>query len=233
MQRNARYVTSIRSVSRGADSTRHALLKAATARFLATGYDAASLERIADEAGVARRTVYNQFASKEMLFRAVLDELGQTLSLPAGNDAPIENPRAGLAALAHDLLRSLTTVTDIAFMRMTITQNRALQKAVQAFYADSHGRAIDAIVSYLGRLEQNDILLIKDLNFAALQFVGLFSEELVWSRVIEGRRRATRAHTDSTIQEAVNIFLSVYSKAPVFADGKSVSRLTNRRNVVR
>lgn len=221
-------MTNTPSTGREAPSTtREALLKAATTTFLRSGYDTASLERIADEAGVARRTVYNQFASKETLFRAVLDELGQTLSLPAGNDAPIENPRQGLAALAHDVLHSLTTITDVAFMRMTITQNPGLQKAVKHFYTDTHGRTIDAIVSYLRRLQGNDILRVDDLNLAAHQFVGLFSEELVWSRVVDGRRRATRAHTELTIHAAVNIFLSVYSELRMFADGKSVSRLSN------
>jgi len=221
-------VTHIRSATRTADSTRDAILKAATATFLAIGYDAASLDRIADEAGVARRTVYNQFASKETLLRAVLDALSHTLSLSASDEAPIEDPRGGLATLAHDVLRLLTALTDVALMRMTITQNSGLQKAVQEFYADGHARGIDAIASYLGRLQRNDILLVKDTTLAAYQFVGLFSEELVWSRVAEGRRRPARARTDATIHEAVNIFLSVYSKLRVFADGKSVSRLRNR-----
>ncbi len=177
---------------------------------------------------MARRTVYNQFASKETLLRAVLDALSHTLSLSASDEAPIEDPRGGLATLAHDVLRLLTALTDVALMRMTITQNSGLQKAVQEFYADGHARGIDAIASYLGRLQRNDILLVKDTTLAAYQFVGLFSEELVWSRVAEGRRRPARARTDATIHEAVNIFLSVYSKLRVFADGKSVSRLRNR-----
>ncbi len=211
-QHDADSVTPAPSNGRAPESTRNALLKAARAIFLTAGYDTASLERIADEAGVARRTLYNQFDSKETLFRAVLDQLGQNLSLP-GEDASIDNPRQGLVALSRDVLRSLTTITDLVLMRMTITENPGLQKTVQAFCNDSYGRAIGAIVSYLRRLQQNDILLIKDLNLAARQFVGLFSEELVWERVVEGRRRsALRTHADATIHEAVDVFLSLYSE---------------------
>jgi len=221
-------MTSLPPARREAGTARKALLEAATAMFLATGYDAASLEQIADGAGIARRTIYNQFASKEALFRTVIEELEPSFSLPPENDACSDDPRGVLALVAHDAINALDKLTTVAFIRMTIAQNSALQKAVRELYGRSHARIIDGIVRYLRRLQQHDIVRVKDFNHAAHQFVGLVSEAVIWSRGLGDRHRATRPHTESTVNEAVNIFLSVYSEARIFPEGKSVSRLKNR-----
>ncbi|MCB9684141.1 MAG: TetR/AcrR family transcriptional regulator [Alphaproteobacteria bacterium] len=53
---------------------REALLEHGLAAFLGEGYDRASIERIAEAAGVARGTFYLYFADKLALFDAVMDE---------------------------------------------------------------------------------------------------------------------------------------------------------------
>jgi AcrR family transcriptional regulator len=54
--------------------TRRRLLDAATEVFARRGFAATSLDDIADEAGFSKGAVYSNFASKEDLFLAVLDE---------------------------------------------------------------------------------------------------------------------------------------------------------------
>jgi TetR/AcrR family transcriptional repressor of mexJK operon len=49
---------------------RAAILDAAMALFPARGYDGASVEAIAQAAGVSKLTVYSHFADKEALFGA-------------------------------------------------------------------------------------------------------------------------------------------------------------------
>ncbi|WP_019833590.1 TetR/AcrR family transcriptional regulator [Sphingomonas sp. PR090111-T3T-6A] len=53
-------------------ATREKLLAAARANFARHGYDAASVDRIADEAGFSKGAVYSNFRSKEDLFLAVM-----------------------------------------------------------------------------------------------------------------------------------------------------------------
>lgn len=48
------------------------LVRAAAAAFLAKGYDATSVEEVAEQAGVTRLIVYRHFDGKEDLYRAVL-----------------------------------------------------------------------------------------------------------------------------------------------------------------
>jgi TetR/AcrR family transcriptional regulator of autoinduction and epiphytic fitness len=49
-----------------------AILDGAIRVFIENGYDASSMDRIAEEARVSKRTVYNHFASKEILFQDII-----------------------------------------------------------------------------------------------------------------------------------------------------------------
>src|ERR1700738_4881667 len=48
---------------------REAMVEAAERLFLERGFGSVSMDELAEAAGVARRTLYNQFASKEEIFR--------------------------------------------------------------------------------------------------------------------------------------------------------------------
>src|ERR1700757_1260363 len=56
-----------------------AIVAAAQHLFLERGFGAVSMDDLAEAAGVARRTLYNQFASKEEIFREMLLEVSRQL----------------------------------------------------------------------------------------------------------------------------------------------------------
>src|SRR5215204_5592639 len=66
-----RSTTAVRA-SRGRIDKREAILTAALRVFSQQGYERASVDEIAAEAGVAKPTIYNHFGTKEQLFRDVL-----------------------------------------------------------------------------------------------------------------------------------------------------------------
>lgn len=90
--------------------TRERLLDAAWRVFSERGFEAASVEEIADEAGFSTGAVYSNFASKADLFLALFDErIGRRLSeieedLRADTDIPSQVVRAGrrFGALAEE-----------------------------------------------------------------------------------------------------------------------------------
>jgi AcrR family transcriptional regulator len=61
-------------------STVSAITHAATALFVDRGFAATSVDQIVAKAGVAKGAFYHHFASKEEVFRAVLEEMQQVLS---------------------------------------------------------------------------------------------------------------------------------------------------------
>src|SRR5277367_2642966 len=103
------------------DRKRDAIISAAIEEFLATGYDATSMDRIAARANVSKRTVYNHFPSKEVLFAAILHQLWearQTGDTPTYRaDEPL---RGQLLELVMRKLRLLTDESFIALARVAI-----------------------------------------------------------------------------------------------------------------
>src|SRR3546814_2289779 len=77
---------------------REGILDAATRVFLARGFEDTSMDLVAREASVARRTVYNQFESKEALFIASVERVWSefpVLELTA-DESVLSDPAAGL-----------------------------------------------------------------------------------------------------------------------------------------
>lgn len=61
------------------DEQRSAVLAAATRVFARVGLLAATIERIAQEGGVTRQAIYEQFGDKNALFDAVVGEMGEEM----------------------------------------------------------------------------------------------------------------------------------------------------------
>lgn len=59
-------------------SARARILRAAKVRFAASGFDGASTRQVAEDAGVAQSLLLYHFASKDALWRAVMDGLFET-----------------------------------------------------------------------------------------------------------------------------------------------------------
>lgn len=55
------------------DDKRQDILRAAMDEFQAQGFEGARMDRVAERAGVSKRTVYNHFDSKEALFGAIAE----------------------------------------------------------------------------------------------------------------------------------------------------------------
>jgi AcrR family transcriptional regulator len=70
-----------------AGSTRETILRTAARVFLTHGYEESSMDQIALESGVARRTLYNQFGAKKVLFDATMAQMWDQMPLDAIIDA--------------------------------------------------------------------------------------------------------------------------------------------------
>src|SRR2546430_13606569 len=64
------------------ERSRSQILDAALKRFAHRGYGATSVRDIAEEAGLSKGNVYHHFPDKEAIFRALLDQYFQAMSLP-------------------------------------------------------------------------------------------------------------------------------------------------------
>jgi AcrR family transcriptional regulator len=69
-----------------------AMLEAAGAVFAANGYHAASMDEIAEAAGITKPLIYTYFGSKEGLYIAYIEREGQDLLARMRASAPVEAP---------------------------------------------------------------------------------------------------------------------------------------------
>ena len=77
-------------------NTRRKILRAAGRAFARSGYQV-SLDEIAEEAGVGRRTLYNQFKNKDELFSEAIQALINETMLPVFSEADSGDPQKKLS----------------------------------------------------------------------------------------------------------------------------------------
>lgn len=96
-------LTPRRTQAERSETTRGALLQSARTLFTDPGYAAVNREEIAAAAGVTRGALYHHFASKEALFRAVVEQLEEEMTTTVAEaamraDGPAEELRLGCLA---------------------------------------------------------------------------------------------------------------------------------------
>lgn len=149
------------------------ILDHATTVFLREGYAASSIETIAREAHVAKRTIYARWDGKPALFLAVLQRL-MSGWLPAADAWPeADGLQAALLAAARSILAVGLTPEAIALHRVMIAESMRfpeLQTIMAQAGVQEGARRISALLS---RAVAAGELRPLDTAFAAEQFMHL------------------------------------------------------------
>jgi TetR/AcrR family transcriptional regulator, regulator of autoinduction and epiphytic fitness len=193
------------------DRKRLAIIGAATEEFLAAGFDATSMDRIAARASVSKRTVYNHFPSKEALFAAILRQLWEASHT---GEAPVYSAGEPLRAQLLELLsRKLNLMNDDAFL--------SLARVAIAAGIHSPERARD-MVARMGEREEDLTVWIRaaaadgrlktpDPVFASQQLQGLVKAFAFWPQVTMGQSTLTAEEQKAIAESAADMFLARYT----------------------
>ncbi len=185
---------------------------------MAAGYDGVNLDQVAQRAVVARQTLYNNFAGKEALFRAVVQQHWtefqcDVAQLPAA--AQHDGPQIALARFATALLAFVSDTEQIAFTRLVVAESRRAPWIAEEFYRLGKQPVLTALTALLTQLTETKLLTCADPELAAHQFLGLIQEFLVWPRVMAiGPPIAVLPDSDVVIDEALVTFLCRYRPPP-------------------
>ncbi|SIT41368.1 Transcriptional regulator, TetR family [Paraburkholderia ribeironis] len=193
------------------DRKRVAIIGAAIEEFLAAGYDATSMDRIAARANVSKRTVYNHFPSKEALFAAILHQLWDASQ---GGDAPAYRADKPLRTQLLNLLdRKLRLLNDESFL--------SLARVAIAAGIHSPERARD-MVARMGEREEDLTAWVRaaaadgriktdDPLFAALQLQALVKAFAFWPQVTMGQVPLDGKQLKRIAEAAADMFLARYA----------------------
>lgn len=157
----------------------HAIIHAASHVFLAEGFDRASIDQIAQRAGVAKQTIYSHFADKEALFKAICAELTEKLMLP------LREPPEGSAALRSLLIRLGEDMLALMLEPASLDLHRLLVSAAPRFpelgrsaFEAGPGRMVEAVAALLVQRSRSGDTIARPLSDdearrLAEQFVGM------------------------------------------------------------
>ena len=104
------------------------LLAVALKEFIEHGYGASSLTKIVKTAGVSKTTLYSRFASKEQLFRAIMQEEIQRLDA-----ATVLKPRSQRLALAEGLKAYANHMLELNLQGDLLAVNRLIASESHRF----------------------------------------------------------------------------------------------------
>ena len=157
--------------------SRALIMEAAARVFLQRGYPGTSVDDIAAEAGVSKRTVYNVVDDKEQLFRAILDQAittAERYSLAFGaTAAETVDVEAALTALARELAASVLSGRVVPLRRLLIGETSRFPEFAAEYYERAPGRVMTAVAGALRGFGERGLLRIDDPELAAEHFAFL------------------------------------------------------------
>lgn len=194
------------------DKKHQSILKAARREFSLSGYGDASMDAIAAKADVSKRTLYNHFASKEALFRAIVGELVAQIH---GVVAIVYNPRLGLhEQLKQYALQSIEFTSaprNLQLLRAVMSEHirdpALVEPAFATYWESEYGFA-----AWIEAACKDGRLRTKSTVEASHIFASLMRGTIVWPLVL-GRAMRIGKPQEKTIDEAIDMFLRYYGAA--------------------
>jgi AcrR family transcriptional regulator len=199
-------VTRRRQADRTA-ATRTALLAAARQLFTEHGYAEVGTEQIARTAGVTRGALYHQFADKEGLFAAVLEEVETDLTarlIAAVAAAPTDDAGALLAAGAQAWLDASTEpeVRRIALVDGPAVLGYDRWREV----GERHGLGL--VTGLLTELMDADLIPTQPIGPLARVLIGALDEAALYVALAEDPARA-RSETSTVLIRLLTAIVDV------------------------
>lgn len=191
--------------------SREAIVDAAQRLFPERGFGSVSMDELAGAAGLARRTLYNQFASKEEIFRAMLLRLSGQLenAFPPGieTQGEVEEVLRLIAQVILDLHKSQEY---LGFLRMVVADSRQFPWIAEEFAAVMDPQT-ERLGRYFAHLTSVGVLDCRNPMLAAHQFMGALNDLSLWPWMM-GRKRIS-VPDEEVVDETIRMFLQHY-RAP-------------------
>ncbi|MET3890462.1 TetR/AcrR family transcriptional repressor of mexJK operon [Bosea sp. OAE506] len=188
-----------------------AIIRAASAMFLAEGYERVTLDQIAQRAGVSKQTIYSHFADKEALFRAICTQLAEKLTIPLRRPIEEVDLRSALVRLGEDALAMMLNPHSLDLHRLVMSAAARFPELGQAAYEAGALRIIDDLSTLLLQRSHVGDGLARPLDEArarilAEQFVGML-RGFHQHRALMNVEQAPPEHRAAYVRDCVALLL--------------------------
>ena len=153
------------------------LLEIATRMFMEQGFEATSIDALAEAASIGKATLYARYADKAALFadvlrRRILDVYGpmeaEFAAATAGDDL-----ETTLRKVADRLIDQALANSSVTLGRILSTQGPRFPELARLAMTEGYGRQLHVVESVLSRFADDPSYLLDDLAVAADLFVAL------------------------------------------------------------
>jgi len=193
-----------------------AVVDAARTLFLRKGYAGTTMEEIAAQAGLTKRTVYNNYGDKEALFSAILADVlayaeafARALHEEFAVGVTAANLRATLDDLGRRLALGIVRSEVIALRRLLIGEARAFPALGAEYFDRAPGQVLEALCEGFEHLARRGLLRVKDTRRAAAQFAYLVAGEPLDRAMLVGTIPSNH-HVIGCARDGVQTFLARY-----------------------
>lgn len=200
--------------------SRAAVVDAARTLFLEKGYSGTTMEEIAAHAGIAKRTLYNNYADKGALFREIVAAViaeAEWFARGVGQDLGTAVTSRDLGAALHDLGRRLALgilrPEVVALRRLLIGEAQSFPELAGDYFERAPRRVMDALGAWFESLDRAGLLRIGDARRAAEQFAYLVAGEPLDRAMLVGKV-PSRERLVACAREGVLTFLARYGAEP-------------------
>ncbi|GAA3860096.1 TetR/AcrR family transcriptional regulator [Celeribacter arenosi] len=179
--------------------------------FLREGFEGASVDEIAREAGVSKATLYSYFPDKRVLFVEIA--LREALRQAEAYDEQVDlnlPPNVLLPVAGRKLLDFMLSDLGQALYRVAVGESERFPEIGRKFYENGPKLVRDRISEYLSQAAARGEVRIDDFDLAAEQFLELCKVRAVTLCTFQPRVSVDAAERDKIIRNAVDMFLSHY-----------------------
>ncbi len=209
-----------RALNRAAKERR--ILDAAFAVFSQAGYAGASMDAIAEAAGVSKPTLYQYFGSKDALFAAMMDSARDAMVEPFGHaGAMVDQLHRFAWAYADTVMRPDL----LGLARLVIGEAARFPHIGAAYQAAGPDRLLSAMIGWLNAQRDAGRLAFDDAELAAQD---------LWALILSAPRTLAlhrpdavpgRVHIRRYLENGLRVFLRAYATNPQ-ADLAALAQLT-------
>lgn len=187
------------------------VLDGARAVFMKNGFEGASVDDIAKQAGVSKATLYSYFPDKRLLFAEVarvecLRQADNTVEMLECCNAPAQMLRAA----GERIIAFLTSDLGQANLRMTAAEATRFPELGQMFYDSGPGLVHDRLAAYFQLAVDAGQLKIDDVGLAADQFAELCKAGYFPKLICGMENEITEADLTRTLEGAIDMFMTRY-----------------------
>ena len=191
--------------SRGSGK-REAILLAATEIFLSEGYGRARMDQVHAKIGGSKRTLYNHFPNKEVLFEAIVSAVsGRALAAlrpPLGEG----DLRKALLKMGMDYLNVLLSPDGLALYRAMVSEAPHFPDLARTFFENGPGHASHHLAGFFREQRAKGLIDVADPQVAAEHFLGAVRGDVHLAAVLAVRKPSAQL-VKTTVAQAVETFL--------------------------